>query len=61
MKYVAFLGTGGRMPPEAVAIMNRDLPGYTEEMERRGVRGFGRSWTCRTRPSRYAFETAKRW
>jgi len=22
--------------------MNRDLPGYTEEMERRGVRGFGR-------------------
>ena len=30
------------MPPEAVAIMNRDLPGYLEEMKRRGVRGFGR-------------------
>jgi hypothetical protein len=42
MKYVAFVGTGGRMPPEAVAIMNRDLPGYIEEMDRRGVRLFGR-------------------
>jgi hypothetical protein len=42
MKYVAFVGTGGRMPPEAMAIMNRDLPGYIEEMDRRGVRLFGR-------------------
>jgi hypothetical protein len=42
MKYLAFVGTGGRMPPEAVAIMNRDLPGYIEEMNRRGVRVFGR-------------------
>jgi hypothetical protein len=42
MNYVAFVGTEGRTPPEAVAIMNRELPAYVEEMDRRGVRLFGR-------------------
>ncbi|MFZ0040804.1 MAG: hypothetical protein WAK93_05820, partial [Solirubrobacteraceae bacterium] len=42
MKYVAFVGTDGRQPEEAVAAMNRDFPAYFEEMDRRGVRGFGR-------------------
>jgi hypothetical protein len=42
MKYLAFIGTEGRTPPEAVAIMNRDIPAYDEEMERRGVRLLGR-------------------
>jgi hypothetical protein len=42
MKYVAFVGTGGPQPKEALAAMNRDFPGYLEEMDRRGVRLFGR-------------------
>jgi hypothetical protein len=42
MNYAAFVGTEGRTPPEAVAIMNRELPAYVEEMDRRGVRLFGR-------------------
>jgi hypothetical protein len=42
MKYVAFVGAGGAQPAEAVTVMNRDLPAYIEEMERRGVRVFGR-------------------
>ena len=42
MDYVAFIGTGGPMPQEAVAEMNRDLPAYAEEMAARGVRRGGR-------------------
>jgi hypothetical protein len=42
MKYVAFVGTGGATPAEAVAEMNRDFPSYLEEMDGRGVRLFGR-------------------
>jgi hypothetical protein len=42
MKYVAFVGTGGPQPEEALAAMNRDFPAYLEEMDRRGVRLFGR-------------------
>jgi hypothetical protein len=42
MKYVAFVGTEGRMPAEAVAEMNRDFPAYLEEMDGRGVRLCGR-------------------
>jgi hypothetical protein len=42
MKYVAFVGTDGPQPPEALAVMNRDAPAYLEEMDRRGVRVFGR-------------------
>jgi hypothetical protein len=42
VKYVAFIGSPGRMPQEAVAVMNRDLPAYLKEMDSRGVRLFGR-------------------
>ena len=42
MKYVAFVGTNGPQPREAVEAMNRDFPAYFEEMDRRGVRLFGR-------------------
>jgi hypothetical protein len=42
MKYIAFVGTGGATPAEAVAEMNRDFPAYLEEMNRRGVRLLGR-------------------
>ncbi|HEY0937009.1 MAG TPA: YciI family protein, partial [Trebonia sp.] len=37
-----FVGTGGRMPAEAVTQMNRDFPAYFAEMESRGVRLCGR-------------------
>jgi hypothetical protein len=42
MRYVAFVGSRGAMPREAVDEMNRDFPAYFEEMERRGVRLVGR-------------------
>jgi hypothetical protein len=42
MKYVAFVGTDGPQPKEAVAEMNRGFPAYFEEMNRRGVRLLGR-------------------
>ncbi len=42
MKYVAFVGTDGQQPKEAVAEMNRGFPAYFEEMNRRGVRLLGR-------------------
>lgn len=42
MKYLAFVGTEGAMPQEAVAEMNRDFPAYLEEMQPRGVRLYGR-------------------
>jgi hypothetical protein len=42
MKYVAFIGTDGPQPEEAVAEMNRGFPAYFEEMASRGVRVLGR-------------------
>jgi hypothetical protein len=42
MKYVAFIGTEGPMPAEALAVMQRDTPGWIEEMDGRGVRLLGR-------------------
>lgn len=41
-KYVAFVGTEGGMPEEALAEMNRDWPAYKAELERRGTWRFGR-------------------
>jgi hypothetical protein len=49
MKYVAFVGTEGHMPAEAVEEMNRDFPGYLEEMGPRGVRLYGRELDDRDR------------
>jgi hypothetical protein len=42
MKYVAFVGTEGATPQEAIDVMNNDFPAYFEEMGRRGVRLLGR-------------------
>jgi hypothetical protein len=42
VNYVAFIGTEGRTPKEAVESMNRHLPAWIEEMDGRGVRLFGR-------------------
>ena len=42
MKYLAFIWSQGRSAPEELAVMQRELPGYIEEMERRGVRLLGR-------------------
>ena len=42
MKYVAFIGTEGAAVPEALAIMQRELPAWIEEMDGRGVRLLGR-------------------
>src|SRR5579862_9533812 len=35
MKYLAFIWSQGRSAPEELAVMQRELPGYIEEMERR--------------------------
>src|SRR5580698_3010314 len=42
MNYVTFVGTAGAPVPEALAIMQRDLPAWIEEMDGRGVRLLGR-------------------
>jgi hypothetical protein len=42
MKYVAFIGTEGPAPAEALSVVQRGLPGWIEEMDRRGVRLLGR-------------------
>ena len=42
MKYVAFIGTEGKTVPEALAVMQRELPSWIEEMDGRGVRLLGR-------------------
>jgi hypothetical protein len=43
MKYVAFIIADDGLPgPEALTIMQRDLPGWIEEMDRCGVRLLGR-------------------
>jgi hypothetical protein len=42
MRFLAFVGTEGAMPAEAVAEMNRDWPVYAEMLERRGGLRLGR-------------------
>jgi hypothetical protein len=42
MRYVAFVGTEGAAPPEALAIMQRGFPGWLAEVDGRGVRLLGR-------------------
>ncbi len=38
MKYVALIGTEGASAPEALAVMQRELPAWIAEMDGRGVR-----------------------
>jgi hypothetical protein len=42
MKYVVFIGSQGLPVPEALAVMQRELPAWIEEMDSRGVRLLGR-------------------
>jgi len=42
MKYLTFIWADGLPEPEALTVMQRELPGYVEEMTGRGVRLFGR-------------------
>jgi hypothetical protein len=43
MKYLLFIICSGGLPaPEDVAVMQRECPGWDEEMQRRGVRLLGR-------------------
>jgi hypothetical protein len=42
MKYLAFIWADGLPAPEALAVMQRELPGWDEEMTGRGVRLLGR-------------------
>ena len=42
MKYVVFIGSDGLPVPEALAVMQRELPAWIEEMDGRGVRLLGR-------------------
>ena len=42
MKYVIFIGSDGLPVPEALAVMQRELPAWIEEMDARGVRLLGR-------------------
>jgi hypothetical protein len=42
MKYLNFVGAEGRPTREDVAVMQREIPGWIEEMERREVRLLGR-------------------
>ena len=42
MKYLHFIWADGRPAPEALAVMQRELPGWDEEMTGRGVRLLGR-------------------
>jgi hypothetical protein len=42
MKYLGFVWADGMPVPEALAVMQRELPGWITEMDRRGVRLFGR-------------------
>jgi hypothetical protein len=42
MKYLGFIWADGMPKPEALAVMQRELPGWDEEMTGRGVRLFGR-------------------
>lgn len=42
MKYLNFVGADGLAAPEDLAVMQRELPGWAEEMDGRGVRLLGR-------------------
>ena len=42
MRYVVFIGSEGLPVPEALAVMQRELPAWIEEMDGRGVRLLGR-------------------
>jgi hypothetical protein len=42
MKYVVFIGSDGLPVPEALEVMQRELPAWIEEMDGRGVRLLGR-------------------
>jgi hypothetical protein len=42
MKYVSFIVADGLPAPEALAVMQRDLPAWIDEMDQRGVRLLGR-------------------
>jgi hypothetical protein len=42
MKYVSFIWAAGLPAPEELAVMQRELPGWVEEMDGRGVRLLGR-------------------
>jgi hypothetical protein len=43
MKYLSFIWAEGLPAPEALAVMKRELPGWIEEMDGRGVRLCARS------------------
>lgn len=42
MNYLALIWADGRPAREDLAVMQRELPAFGEEMDRRGVRLFGR-------------------
>jgi hypothetical protein len=42
VKYLSFIWADGLPAPEALAAIQRELPGWVEEMDGRGVRLFGR-------------------
>jgi hypothetical protein len=42
MKYLLFICSDGKTPPEDMAVMQRECPGWVEEMDGRGVRLLGR-------------------
>lgn len=42
MNYVLFICSDGRSTPEQIAAMQREVPGWVEEMDARGVRLLGR-------------------
>jgi len=42
MKYLLIVGSEGLAAPEEVAVMHREIPGWDEEMKRRGVLLLGR-------------------
>jgi hypothetical protein len=42
MKYLLFIWADGMPAPEELTVMQREIPGWVEEMDGRGVRLFGR-------------------
>src|SRR3954470_23510916 len=42
MEYVAFIGTEGPSPEANLQVMRREIPGWVERVNRRGVRLLGR-------------------
>lgn len=60
MKYLLLVGSAGPAAPQEMAVMNREIPGWAEEMERRGVLLAGR-WSSRTRRPPCTCATARRW